>query len=104
MFGHRHCHHLDDDDERHNSQATERLRESSRTDRERESLERVLVVPGSQQEVVVAADRDRHVAPRHLDSPLRHSRDTIHLYVILIRAGSHSGQVSQRQGFAPRSI
>ena len=54
-------------------------------DRGRELAERVLVVPGSQQEMVAAADCDRHVASRHVDFPLRHSRDSVHLYAVLMQ-------------------
>ena len=53
-----------------------------------EPAERVLVVPGSQQEVVVAADCNRHVAARHLDLPLEHRRDAVHLHAVLNRVCS----------------
>ena len=62
---------------------TESEFESRRLSRWGEPAERVLVVPRSQQEMVVAADCDRDVVSRYADLPLRHGSDTIHLHPVL---------------------
>ena len=66
----------------------------------RESLvKRVLVVPGSEQEMVAAADHDRHVAPGNTDLAVRrHSSDTIHLHTVLIGQGPDDAELHVHWG------
>jgi len=76
---------------------TSEFRESGRRGPGERPAQRVLRIPEAEQEVVAAADRDRHAPPGRVDLPLEHRRRPVHLHAVL------SGPMASASRLAPDS-
>jgi hypothetical protein len=81
--------------------------EKAAAESQSEPGQRVLVVPGTEQEMVAVADCDRHATAGHPDPAVQHRGCAVHLHAVLISLaliGNGRGGLGDRLGIAQIAV